>query len=66
MCHTALDLAQRPCPNFWSDTCWMDEDQIGRVCRNLVQTCHASTVMVSAVEKYLAVLKSELLGVRAR
>ena len=58
--HVVLDLLWLdPCPNFWSDCCWMDEDFIGKVCR-LVRKCDPRKVLTCTCERYLSLLQSEL------
>ena len=65
LAHITVDLLSLdPCPNFWCDTCWMDEDFIGKCCRHLIQKSDPRTLLTSCVEKYLALLKSELVGAR--
>jgi drug/metabolite transporter superfamily protein YnfA len=60
MVHVILDLHWLdPCPNFWSDCCWMDEDFIGKVCR-LVRKCDPRAVLTFTCERYLSLLQSEL------
>ena len=46
--------------NPWLDCCWMDEDFIGRVCRKIVRQMDPRTVLTGGVERYLALMRTEI------
>ena len=48
--------------NPWPDCTWMDEDMIGRVCRQLIKTSSPITVLTTPVEQYLSLMSSHLKG----
>ena len=58
--HVILDLHHVPTWNPWNDSCWMDEDLIGRVCADIVRKCSPTTVHVQGIRRYLALLKFKL------
>ena len=52
--HIILELISPPpdlALNPWPDCTWMDEDMIGRVCRQLIKTSSPMTVLTTPVEQ---------------
>lgn len=63
--HIILELINSPpdlALNPWPDCCWMDEDMIGRVCRQLIKKSSPMTVLTRPVELYLSLMSSHLKG----
>jgi hypothetical protein len=59
--HIVLEAEQKPfLINPWLDCCWMDEDFIGRVCRKMVRQMDPRSVLTEGVERYLALMRTEL------
>ena len=58
--HQVYELRKSPARNLWADTCWMDEDQVGKMCRVIVRECVTSSLPDDAAVRYLSLMLFKL------